>query len=261
MPARRPTPDDAPPRGRREHRKHLTRRDLLAAGRRLFAEKGLYESRIEDLTRHAGIAKGTLYLYFANKEELIEAVVTNGFNELLGQVHRAAQDAASREEAVELVSEAHMAFFEENPDLMRVFHQVRGLLKFDRFESRSLRNVLSKYLTGLAQVIALHPAARPQRGVTDLDVAQLLFGAVSGIASVRASMAGRPQDRGSTRATLRALVGLVQGFEAPARGVNPANGAAAGRGVRERVGRVPRRRSPAVSSAAPERKGGPGDRE
>ncbi|HUK63923.1 MAG TPA: helix-turn-helix domain-containing protein, partial [Dongiaceae bacterium] len=50
-----------PPSGRREHRKHATRRELLIAGRRLFAERGLYDSRIEDLSRQAGIAKGTLY--------------------------------------------------------------------------------------------------------------------------------------------------------------------------------------------------------
>ena len=46
------------PRGRREHRKRVTRRELLVAGRKLFGDEGLYESRIEDLTRHAGIAKG-----------------------------------------------------------------------------------------------------------------------------------------------------------------------------------------------------------
>src|SRR5690349_8731712 len=212
MPAQRSIPD-APPRGRREHRKHLTRRDLLAAGRRLFAEKGLYDSRIEDLSRQAGIAKGTLYLYFTNKEELIEAVVTNGFNELLGHVHRAAQDATDRERAVARVAGAHLEFFDENPDLMRVFHQVRGLLKFNGSESRSLRGVLSKYLTGLAQVLALHPGARPQRRTNDLEVAKLLFGAVSGVASIRAATDGQAPARGSSRSTLRALVELVRGFE------------------------------------------------
>lgn len=214
---RRATPTE-PPRGRREHRKHLTRRELLAAGRRLFAEKGLYDSRIEDLSRQAGVAKGTLYLYFANKEELIVAVVTNGFNELLGRVHREAQDARSRSDAVARVAEAHLAFFEENPDLMRIFHQVRGLLKFKGVESRGLRGVLSKYLAGLAHVLALHPPVRVVRGISEMDSAMLLFGAVSGITSIRASLdSAAPRAIGS-RATLRALTGLVESFEAPVRG-------------------------------------------
>lgn len=259
MAARRPIPD-APPRGRREHRKHLTRRDLLAAGRRLFAEKGLYDSRIEDLSRQAGIAKGTLYLYFANKEELIEAVVTNGFNELLGQVHRAAQDATNREEAVARVAAAHLEFFDENPDLMRVFHQVRGLLKFNAIESRSLRVVLSKYLTGLAQVLALHPGARPQRGTNDLEVAKLLFGAVSGVASIRASTDGQAPARGNSRSTLRALVGLVQGFESQARGSALVEGDGAGRGARDGVGRMPGRPGSAAGASGAPRKRAQGGR-
>lgn len=255
----KPTPE-APLRGRREHRKHLTRRELLAAGRRLFAEKGLYDSRIEDLSRQAGIAKGTLYLYFANKEELVEAVVTNGFNELLGHVHRAAQDARNREEAVSRVAEAHLEFFDENPDLMRVFHQVRGLLKFNAIESRALRGVLSKYLTGLAHVLALHPGARPQRGTHDLEVAKLLFGAVSGVASVRASTGSQVPVRGNSRSTLRALVALVQGFESPARGSAPADANGVDRGARDGVGRVPGRSNAAAGASAGARKRVPGGR-
>lgn len=50
------------PDGRRERRKSITRADLLKAGRRLFSQKGLYESHVEDLTEIAGIAKGTFYL-------------------------------------------------------------------------------------------------------------------------------------------------------------------------------------------------------
>ncbi len=257
MAARKPT-SDAPPRGRREHRKHLTRRELLAAGRRLFAEKGLYDSRIEDLSRQAGIAKGTLYLYFANKEELIEAVVTNGFNELLGQIHRATQGAVSRQDAIARVAEAHLEFFEENPDLMRIFHQVRGLLKFNALESRSLRGALSKYLTGLAQVLSLNPAARAPRGLNDLEVAKLLFGAVSGVASVRASMDGQGSERVNPRATLRAMVGLIQSFESSAPVPAIEVEVAPGRGARKGVGRMARPPRSVTGTSDTSRKREPG---
>lgn len=199
--------------GRREHRKRITRRELIAAGRKLFSEEGLYESRIEDLTRHAGIAKGTLYGYFANKTELLEAVVTSGFGELLGHVRREAQGARSRSEVVVRVAEAHLDFFEENPDLMRVFHQVRGLLKFDRPEGMPLRRVLSRYLAGLAHVLALHDPPSRGRRPTALERASLLFGAVSGIVSIRASLgSGHPKDP-RARITVQALAALVAGFE------------------------------------------------
>ncbi|HTO92702.1 MAG TPA: helix-turn-helix domain-containing protein [Candidatus Sulfotelmatobacter sp.] len=199
--------------GRRERRKHVTRRELLAAGRRLFAERGLYESRIEDLSRRAGIAKGTLYGYFANKQELIEAVVRSGFHELLERVQRAAQEARTRPEAIERVTEAHLAFFRDNPDLMRVFHQVRGLLKFDRPGPRPLRRVLGRYLDGLAQVLALRRSGRRAAGVRDLDLAILLFGTVSGVTSVHASVDGRALTRIESRAARRAIVRMVQSLD------------------------------------------------
>ena len=206
----------AVPEGARERRRHITRRDLLAAGRRLFGEQGLYESRIEDLTRRAGIAKGTLYGYFASKQELIEAVVSSGLSELLGQTHREAQEARTHPEVVARVAEAHLAFFEENPDLMRIFHQVRGLLKFRRVEGRRLERILAKYLMGLAQILALRRGTAPGDASANLDTAVLLFGAVSGIASTRASLSDASPSEGRSRATIRGLVGLVLGFESRA---------------------------------------------
>ncbi|HEY7728060.1 MAG TPA: TetR/AcrR family transcriptional regulator [Candidatus Eisenbacteria bacterium] len=210
-----------PDRGRREHRKHVTRRDLLAAGRRLFGEKGLYDSRIEDLTRRAGIAKGTLYGYFANKEELIEAVVSSGFSELLGYAQREAQGARTHTDVIARLVQAHLAFFDENPDLMRVFHQVRGLLKSNRAEWRSLRRVLERYLAGLAHVLASNHPARSGSRRERLEVAGLLFGAVSGIVSVRASLAGPAARVSPSRATVRALAACILAFEAPFPGGRP----------------------------------------
>lgn len=199
-------------RGRREHRKHVTRRDLLAAGRSLFGEQGLYESRIEDLSSRAGIAKGTLYGYFGNKAELIEAVVSAGFSELLGHVHREAQGARTYRESVARVVDAHLAFFEENPDLMRIFHQVRGLLKFDRPEGRRLRAVLAKYLAGLGHVLALNRPALRGREKAMLETATLLFGATSGVCSTRRSLGGRVNGELRSPATRRALEALVIAF-------------------------------------------------
>lgn len=253
MPPSKP-PATAPPRGRREHRKHVTRRELLAAGRRLFGEQGLYESRIEDLSRHAGVAKGTLYGYFANKEELVEAVVSSGFNELLGHAHRQAQGARTHAEAVARLAEAHLTFFEQNPDLMRLFHQVRGLLKFARPEGLRLRRVLANYLTGLAHVLALHhPAGR--RAERELfATATLLFGAVSGIASTRASLA-EPASRASRlRPTARAVVALVLAFEEPDTRRPDGDGA----GPRDDGARPAKSatRAPATTRGGPRRGGG-----
>lgn len=51
------------------------RRAILDAALMEFAERGFEAARLDDVAARAGIAKGTLYLYFADKEELFEAVV------------------------------------------------------------------------------------------------------------------------------------------------------------------------------------------
>jgi AcrR family transcriptional regulator len=63
------------PKPRWERRKDARPAELLAAALELFVEKGYAGTRLEDVAGRAGVSKGTLYLYFDNKEELFKAVV------------------------------------------------------------------------------------------------------------------------------------------------------------------------------------------
>ena len=66
-------PYDTKPRW--ERRKEARPQELLAAALDLFVERGFATTRLEDVAKRAGVSKGTLYLYFTNKEELFKAVV------------------------------------------------------------------------------------------------------------------------------------------------------------------------------------------
>src|SRR3990170_738491 len=50
-------------------------REICTAALEVFAEKGFAAARLEEIARRAGVSKGTLYLYFKDKEELFRAVV------------------------------------------------------------------------------------------------------------------------------------------------------------------------------------------
>jgi AcrR family transcriptional regulator len=58
-----------------ERRKEARPAELIAAALTLFVDKGYAGTRLDDVAAKAGVSKGTLYLYFANKEELFKAVV------------------------------------------------------------------------------------------------------------------------------------------------------------------------------------------
>lgn len=62
-------------RPRWERRKQARPAELLGAALELFVDKGYAATRLDDVAARAGVSKGTLYLYFANKEELFKAVV------------------------------------------------------------------------------------------------------------------------------------------------------------------------------------------
>lgn len=67
-------PEPAEPR-RWARRKAARPQELVAAALDIFVERGYAATRLEDVARAAGVSKGTVYLYFANKEELFKTVV------------------------------------------------------------------------------------------------------------------------------------------------------------------------------------------
>ena len=65
----------------RRRRKQARPQELLDAALALFVEKGFAATRIEEVAQAAGVSKGTLYLYFASKEELLKAVIAEHLSE------------------------------------------------------------------------------------------------------------------------------------------------------------------------------------
>jgi AcrR family transcriptional regulator len=69
----------------RQRRKEARPQELLAAALELFVEKGFAATRTEEVAQHAGVSKGTLYLYYPSKEELFKAVVRQNLSTLIAE--------------------------------------------------------------------------------------------------------------------------------------------------------------------------------
>ena len=76
---------NCPLKKRWERRKDARPQELLAAALDLFVERGFAATRLDDVAARAGVSKGTLYLYFTNKEELFKAVVRENVVPVLGE--------------------------------------------------------------------------------------------------------------------------------------------------------------------------------
>ena len=71
------------PASTRQRRKEARPQELLDAALELFVERGFSATRSEDVAARAGVSKGTLYLYYPSKEELLKAVVRENLGALI----------------------------------------------------------------------------------------------------------------------------------------------------------------------------------
>jgi AcrR family transcriptional regulator len=79
----------APRREARAERRNERRAAILAAALEEFAACGFAGARLDDVARRAGVAKGTIYLYFRDKESLFEELVREMLSPLVGAIETA----------------------------------------------------------------------------------------------------------------------------------------------------------------------------
>jgi len=101
-------------------------RQILDAALKVFDERGLAGARLDDIARRAGVSKGTIYLYFPNKEELFREVVRAV---VVDRVRQAAANAGSDDPVDELKRylRAHWDFV-RSPEFQTIFKLVTGEL-------------------------------------------------------------------------------------------------------------------------------------
>jgi AcrR family transcriptional regulator len=115
--------------GKREERKAQNRQKLLAAARKVFAEKGLGAATARDIVRETDLATGTFYNYFESKDEVFTALL----EELAGKARERVR-AQRREPGLSVdqrVEAAYRAYFElvmEERELFEVFRRNAGVI-------------------------------------------------------------------------------------------------------------------------------------
>ncbi len=98
-----------------------TRRLLLEAGAHVFAENGVARTRAADISRAAGVAVGTFYLHFADKQALLRELLFRGMTELRARLYEIYKTPhASVAEAVRHQVETMVRLAEEHPAICRI---------------------------------------------------------------------------------------------------------------------------------------------
>jgi AcrR family transcriptional regulator len=192
--------------GRREERKAQNRAKLLAAARKVFAEKGVGAATARDIVRETDLATGTFYNYFDSKEDVFVALL-----EELTEQARVAVRAGRREGGTiaERVENGYRAYFElvvEERELFEVFRRNAGSIAI--MEQRGLFGAGERELE--ADLIEWAKAGE----IADVDlelVAQAMLGAGVHVASHLVD-ADAPDPDAAARFLTKLLLGGVEGL-------------------------------------------------
>jgi TetR/AcrR family transcriptional regulator, fatty acid metabolism regulator protein len=165
---------DAPPGPKREA--------ILRAAIDTFAERGYFNAQVADVARGAGVAAGTVYLYFKSKDDLLVSIFERSMREGLTNSRAAVADLADPPERLRRLARGHLARLGNDRNLAIVFQvELRQSTKFmERFSSTLLRDYLGLIREAIAD--------GQREGLFRADIkptsaAKMLFGALDEMAT------------------------------------------------------------------------------
>ena len=118
---------------------------ILDAATVVFAKRGFFGAQVADIARGAGIAAGTVYLYFKSKDEILTSLFDRTMREAIGEGRAALADVDDPVERLRRIAHMHLARMGRDRNLAIVFQvELRQTTKFmERFSTTGLRDYLS----------------------------------------------------------------------------------------------------------------------
>jgi len=158
------------------------RRRILDSAGRVFAKEGVFKARVSQIAEDAGLAPGTVYLYFKSKEDVLISIFDVRMEEIISSFRAEVskkEDAYSR---LECFVRMHLKGFQSDPDMAACF-QVE-LRQSDRFMRANVKGALAQYLDLIMEIVELGRRDGSFRG--DLPVrlvTHFIFGTLDEVVS------------------------------------------------------------------------------
>ena len=102
--------------------------EILAAARKVFAVSGFNEATMDDIASAAGIAKGTVYLYFSAKKDIYLAALKQGLTELRDRTRTNMNAADGIQARLRAFVRTRIEYAEVNRDFIKIYHSEFGNL-------------------------------------------------------------------------------------------------------------------------------------
>jgi TetR/AcrR family fatty acid metabolism transcriptional regulator len=127
------------------------REQILMAAAAVFAGRGYFGARVSDIAQKAGVADGTIYLYFKSKEEILVALFDMAMHRFLDRARAELAALDGAQARLRRIAELHLQQAGSHRDLAIVF-QVE-LRQGQKFMERLSTTILAEYLALIRSVV------------------------------------------------------------------------------------------------------------
>ncbi len=114
--------DDQVKRSRTELDREARKADIINTAARLFSEQGFHDVKMDDIAERVGLSKGTIYLYFANKESLFLSIIQVGLLELTTRMQEVLRADAPFPDLLRQFVLTSLQFLQKHEAFFRIMH-------------------------------------------------------------------------------------------------------------------------------------------
>ena len=158
------------------------REAILRAAIGVFAHNGYFNSKVADIAREAGVADGTVYLYFKSKEEILHSIFDRSVEEAVAEARQQLEQISDPKEKLRRIALLHLERLGSDRDLAVVFQvELRGSTKFmEEFSAAGFAEYLTLIRTSFEEG---QKAGVFRQDLNAKIVAKILFGALDEMAT------------------------------------------------------------------------------
>ena len=158
------------------------RKGILEAAARVFAREGFHNAKIEDVAHEAGVAHGTVYLYFGSKDDLLVSVFRENLSEIIEYVGSEIKKERNAEDKLRRMISLQIELIETNPELTELL-----LVEFPqtgRFLNGHAVGEIAAYIDMIAGILKEGIAEKVFDDSMDVDIAAtVIYSGIQGIAT------------------------------------------------------------------------------
>lgn len=162
---------------------------ILNSAGAVFAEYGFYKATIAQIAARAGVADGTLYLYFKNKDDILYQFISFKTDVVFKKMRAAVEKGQNAEEKLRYLIRCHLEEFQNDKNMAIIF---QSEVRYLRDIESQIKDISKMYLDLLSDIIEQGQVEGSMR--QDLFVGlvkRFILGAVEGVISTWVSAAGR----------------------------------------------------------------------